>query len=755
MKKNNNIVIKHSIPGRIRLRIKGLQSLNSFPKSLDELLSQIEFVQNVEIRPLTGSIIIFYQPEKGTFDQIVQILLERMDFLNTTYKNVYDEKKGGKACKTTQPCSCCSVQTRKTSSLARQALGLIFITGYVLYAFIKEKLFKSPVSENALSLTSAVAAIGAWPLLKQAWNDFRHGRRFSLFPFLAATFVLAISLGQAMTALEVIWILRLGMLLEDYVSEKSRKAISDILKLAEKNTYILIDGVEVEVEPDSLKRGNIVVCHTGEKIPVDGTVIKGEALVDQAAITGRAEVEEKRKGNRVFAGTLVSQGIIYIKAEKVGDSTYLARIIQMVEGSLSKRAPSEKMADMLANRLTIMGAVAVAGTFILTLSPMRAFTVLLVLACPCATVLAASTAVSAAIASAAKNLILIKGGFYLEKVGQIECFCFDKTGTLTSEYLALIQIITRTYNQNPDSILAIAAAAEAHNQHPVAKAILAAAKEKDLKLPAHQVCEFIIGRGVRAVIGGDEILVGNMEMMKEAGADTSWFRNKIRAEIKQGHTAVFVARNRKVQGVLIIANPLRPETPIVSKTLREDGVKQIHLISGDTTEIVKQIGEKFGFDAVQGDLFPEQKARYISKLESQGIETAMIGDGINDAVALAEASIGIAMGAGGAEAAIEAADIALVDSNLEGLIHIRQLSRKTVGVIEQNHILAMTTNIGGVIMGAAGLLSPVMAGALHIIHTLGILLNSGRLLGWKPVPLLPNKDIHPIEKDGGDFEKGN
>ena len=630
-------------------------------------------------------------------------------------------------------CSTCSVG--KERSFLSGIAGLLLLTGYVVYVFVRKTILKLPVSESTFSLTSLVAGIGAWPLLKQAWNDLRQGRHMGLFPFLAATFVLAIVMGEALTALEVIWILRLGMLLEEYVSERSRRAIRDILKLTERNAYLFVDGIEVEVPPASLKEGEVVVCHTSEKIPVDGIIVDGEALVDESAITGRAEHEERKKGQKVFAGTLVSQGVIYIKAERVGDDTYLARIVRMVEGALASRAPVEKMADVLAGRLTLVGAAAVAGTLLFTFSPYRAFTVLLVIACPCATVLAASTAVSAALARAAENSILIKGGLYLEEIGRTECFCFDKTGTLTSETPAVARVITRTSRQRPESVIALAAAAEAHNQHPVAKAILADAKHMNIDVRPHAVCEFIVGRGVKATINGSEIMVGNQTMMDEQGADTSWFRKKVRTEIEKGNTAVFVARNRKIQGVIVISNMIRPEARTIIDRLKEDSVREFHLISGDAGPVVKGLAQELGFDFWKGDLLPEEKAEYVNALEKRGIKTAMVGDGINDAIALANASIGIAMGAGGAEAAIEASDIALARSDLDGLLYVRQLSHKTISVIEQNHMLAVSTNVGGVILGAAGLLTPVMAGALHIVHTLGILINSGRLLRWQPAIL--------------------
>ena len=715
----------HFIPGRMRIKVALIRKNNDRAANLARWLEGSELIKSVEARPSSGSVILYFNPG-ATKKELLNLLT---DWPNVPTNNTHMELENVPACG--MECRNCRPD-RRPATLFRQICGVILLTGYVAYVVIRDVFLKSPVSESALSLTSMVAAVGAWPLLKHAWADLRDGRHKSLFPFLAGTCFLAIFLGEALTALEVIWILRIGMLLENYVARRSHKAIREIMCLAAKNTYIMVEDNEVEIPVDRVREDDIVVCHTGEKIPVDGTVVKGGALVDESPITGRSEPEERQKDNTVFAGTIVQQGVIFIKAEKVGDATYLCRILHMVENSLDNRAPSETRADILANRLMRIGAVTVVGTFLITFDPMRAFTVLLVLACPCATVLAASTAVAAALANAAKNHILIKGGLYLEQVGEANCFCFDKTGTLTSDTPHLIDIMPRTHNQDPNNILALAAAAEAHYQHPMARAIVNAARERGIEPPSHAVCDFILGRGVRAEIDQDQILVGNQKFMEEEGVNFSYFKKRAKEQVKNGNTVIYVAKNKRLQGLISVANTIRPRAGEVIDWLREDGVRELHLVTGDTEPVGRAMAGTFQFDEYMAELLPEGKAEYISKLESAGKRTVMVGDGVNDALALTKASIGVAMGAGGAEVAIEAADIALVDSNLERLIRLRQLSRQTLAVIEQNHLLAMTTNVGGVFFGVAGILTPLMAGALHVIHTLGILLNSSRLLGWEP-----------------------
>ena len=730
----------HFIPGRMRVKVAFIRKNNVRAESLARWLNGSELIKTAEARPSSGSVILYFK--SGATKKDLLDLLAGWPNNSTAENDAPEELANAPACG--MECRNCRPD-RRPATLFRQIIGVGLLTGYVVYVFVRDVFFKSPVSESALSLTSLVATVGAWPLLKHAWADLRDGRHKSLFPFLAGTCFLAIFLGEALTALEVIWILRIGMLLEDYVARRSHKAIREIMHLAAKNTYIMVEDVEVEIPVDKVKVDDIVVCHTGEKIPIDGTVVKGGTLVDESPITGRSEPEERRTGDPIFAGTIVQQGVIFIKAEKVGDATYLCRILHMVENSLDNRSPAESRADILANRLMRIGAITVVGTFLITFDPMRAFTVLLVLACPCATVLAASTAVAASLANAAKNHILVKGGLYLEQIGEADCFCFDKTGTLTSDIPYLVDITPRTHNQDPDSILSLAAAAEAHYQHPMAKAIVSAAKEKGIEPPAHAVCDFVLGRGVRAEIDDDLILVGNQRLMQEEGVNFAYFKKRAQEQINKGNTVIYVAKNKRLQGLISVANTIRPGAGDVLDWLRKDGVSDLHLVTGDTEPVGRAMAEAFDFNEYRAELLPEGKAEYLAKLETAGKRTVMVGDGVNDALALTKASIGVAMGAGGAEVAIEAADIALVDSDLERIIRLRQLSRQTLAVIEQNHLLAMTTNVGGVFFGVAGLLTPLMAGALHVVHTLGILVNSSRLLSWQAPGLDQKTEVRSQE----------
>ncbi len=733
------IRVKQSMAGRMRLRVRSLRYAETSCIAMENHLRLVRGVKSAETRLATGSVIIWFTP---SLLGARQILAEVAGQIHASQKKdnkrkLKTEKKPLQSLATCSSCESCDRGEERTfSSKARRVM---FLTGIMAWSLARSWLFRLPLLQTPFSFLGLAAIASTIPLTKEAVQDTLEKRKLSVKPFLAAGALATIGLGEAFSALQILWIYNVAELTEDYVARRSRQAIKDILQVAPQNAWVMVNGIEMETAVADIRPRDIVVVHTGEKIAVDGIVEKGEALVDEASINGRAEAMHRTKGDKVFAGTLVNQGTLFIQTVKTGEDTYLANIMKMVEDSMAQKAPVEQKADELAGRLLRIGLTATVLTFVVTADPLRALTVMLVMSCPCATVLAASSAITASLANAARHSVLIKGGLYLEMVGKTEIYCLDKTGTLTTEDPQVISVIGRTPSLDEEKILALAATAESHNQHPMAKAIVAAAKERNLAISPNAVCEFRPGRGVScSVAGRDQILVGNLKYMEEQKVDVSWFNNRASKEKERGHTVVYVTRNGKVQGMIGVANPVRPEAVQVLRSLKDDGVREIHLVSGDTTDVARTMMRVFPFDRVEGDFMPEEKADYVKEL-SEYYPVAMVGDGVNDALALAHADIGIAMGAAGAEVALEAADIALADSNLEGLIMVRNLSHRTMKVIDQNHYFAVTTDLLGAALGIAGMLSPIMAGMIHIFHTGGILVNSSLLLRWQ-APALPSAE---------------
>jgi len=732
--KKTGIRVKQSMPGRMRIRVNSLQRCEKRAGWMQAHLRRADGIGSVQIRSATGSVIIFFNPEEISIKAILGKVVEQI-LHPVSYPEPPEALPGFKSlCKS---CDCGS-----KASYSTKLRRVIWLSTFMLYSVVRMWVFRLPLAQNPISLIGFVAMSGAATLVKEAVEDVTEKKKLTATPFLAFGSVATILMGQAFSALQIIWIYNVAELTEDYVGQRSRQAIRDILEVAPANAYVMTDGMELETKAADIKPGDIVVVHTGEKVPVDGVVNEGEALVDEASINGRSEAILRARGDNVYAGTIVSQGVLFIHTIKTGEDTYLSHIMQMVEDSMSNKAPVEQKADELAARLMKVGIAATALTLLLTGDPMRALTVMLVMSCPCATVLAASSAVTAAVANAAKHSILIKGGLYLETIGKADVYCFDKTGTLTMEQPEIISVIGRTPSISEESIITMAATAESHNQHPMAKAILAEADALGLNPEPHAVCEFKAGRGVLCTVGGDAvILVGNRQFMEEHEVDICWFNKKAAAQRDMGNTVVFVAKNGKAKGMLGVANPVRPEAVRVLNCLRGDGVKAMHLVTGDNEEVAQTMMNVFPFDDCRAALMPEEKATRVQELKKENT-VVMVGDGVNDALALAHADIGIAMGVGGAEVAMEAADIALADSDLEGLMKVRNLSHKTMTIIDQNHYMAVSTDLIGAALGMMGVLSPIMAGMIHIFHTGGILLNSGRLLSWEP-------PVEPMDKCRG------
>lgn len=744
MRKNTtSISVQHAVTGRIRYRLPQLHRHADLQKSLAQMLTATAGVKRARINPKCNSVIVRFDPRTLTRQELTRTLETYWQQSESTVRRADNP----------MPTRASDLRQSELASTKRRFIGLSALGGVV---FARTIVFGLPLAATLLSPLGVITALAALPLVKAGLADLRQ-RRISLESFLGGSIIAAVAAGEALAALEILWITSAGNLLKAWIAERSRRAIRDILDVTEKETYLLVEGVEVGVAVDQVQPGDTVVLHTGEKIAVDGRVIKGEALVDEASITGMSAPVVKSAGDAVFAGTFVRQGIVYVSAEQVGDRTYLARILCMVENSLETRAPIQSVADRLAQNLIKTGFAVTLATLVLTGSLWRAFSVMLVMACPCATILAASTAISAAINAAARRHILIKGGRYLEEVDKVDTICFDKTGTLTTNQPEIRQLISLN-GVSEDHLLQLAYSTEVHNSHPVALAIKDEARRRGLEAIGHDVCEYILGKGVRSVINGDEVLVGSHKLLVHFGVAHAVVDDFLEKSKQEGLTQVFIVRNEEVLGVIGFANRERPGLHLLMAHLKERGIQRTALVTGDSKYTALEMARRLDFDECRYSVLPEEKADIVVGLKTGGHRVLMVGDGINDALALAEADIGVAMGAGGSEVAIEAADIALVRDDLSGVVYVRDLSRRTLQVVHQNFWIATGSNIAGVVLGALGLLSPVMAGLVHITHTMGILANSSRLLWYDPSRLysdeLKHADNRPIDLAGSENGSG-
>ncbi|WP_291329480.1 cation-translocating P-type ATPase [Desulfovibrio sp. UCD-KL4C] len=719
-KQHQKAHIKHSIPGRIRVRIPELKKNNLLCATLEKNLERVQGIKQTRTNTKCASLIIHYNVKIASPEMLTNAVDDIISIHTTELCPIKDTKE----------CGCPQVRSSLRYFSFISAIG-----GAVL---VSESLLGLTISQTLFSPLGAITILAAVPLVKEAVKKIRE-KKFGLEGMLAGGIIAAVVAGEALTAFEIMWINAGADFLTAWITERSRRAISGILDNTTHHTFILKDEVEIEVEINNLQKGDIVVLHTGEKICVDGIIVDGQGLINEAPITGRADFIHKKKDDKVFSGTFVREGVIYIKAEEVGDKTYLSRILHKVEDSLENKTEIESTADKLSVRLIKIGLGATIGTLLITTDPWRAFTVLLVMACPCATVLSASTPISAAINTAARHNILIKGGRYLEEIGQCDIACFDKTGTLTESEPSL-EVIYAVKGIEESEILTYAFSVETHNHHPLAQAIKTEADKHEISPLPHTVCEYFLGKGMRAELcdktgNPAEILVGNKKLTEQFDVRIGLLSRNVSTLKNKGLTVLYVIKDKAPIGLLAFANTVRKESSAVLKSLEHGGIDRTVLVTGDEPATATHLAQILDIKEIHSSAMPEEKAELVKSLQTINTKVMMVGDGINDALALAQADVGIAMGTGGAEVAVEAADIALVNDDLSGLVYVQKLSQDTIKIAHQNFWLATGSNIVGVVMGATGVLTPVMAGMLHILHTLGVIANSSRLLSHSPQPL--------------------
>lgn len=714
--------LKHEVSTRLRFKIKRMKFNQSAADDVLGYMDSVTGITAIKANPKSSSLIVRFDPLLTTRDNIITKLVSFPGFQKPKPVDLS-----------------CGHEHHDDGSVKYHLVQFAGLSAVTAAVFVKEVIIGTAVAQTLFSPLGMITALAAIPLFKTTLQSIKE-KRFTLESFLGASIIAACAAGEAAAALEILWITSAGKLLQSWITEKSRRSIKEILDVTAKNTFLLIDGVEVEVPVEKVKKGDTVVLHTGEKISVDGEIIKGEAIIDESPINGRAEHILKKSGEKVFAGTFVRQGVVFVKAEEVGDKTYLSRIFKMVEDSMENKAPIEGVADKLAENLIKTGFAVTLGTYFITGSLWRAFTVMLVMACPCATILSASTAVSAAISAAAKRHILIKGGRYLEDAGKADVICFDKTGTLTTNEPVLTELVNVSHLSD-NEIIQLVYSAEVHNFHPIALAIKKEAEKNSLEPIVHDVCDYVLGRGVKSIIQGKEIIVGSKKMMEKFNIKIAGVEETVEKFRKEGLTTIFVAEDGNLAAVMGFANEERPGIENIIAHLKQNGVKEAIMITGDEECTALNLASKLEIMKCYHSVMPEDKAAIVKSLKDEDNKVLMVGDGINDALALAEGDIGIAMGAGGSEVAIEAADIALVTDELDGIVYVHSLSKQTLKIVHENFWIATGSNILGVILGATGLLSPVAAGLIHITHTLGILLNSGRLLNFEPPELIEDKSF--------------
>ncbi len=599
----------------------------------------------------------------------------------------------------------------------------------ILASLAASKGFGATVAANLLMVAAAIVA--GTPIVRNAIRALSV-RNISIDLLVSIAAIGAIIIGEYWEAAAVTFLFAIGHALESATLNKTRAALAELIAVAPDTAVVMRHGEQVEIPAGSVAMGEVVLVKNGAKVPVDGEVIAGTGALDEASITGESIPVEKAKGDHVFAGTISRGGFLQVLATGVGADTTLARIIHRVEDAQDAKARTQKFIDRFSAWYTpgvvVLALLAglISGSVVLGLT-------LLVVACPGALVISIPVSIVAGIGRSARDGILIKGGEFLETAAKIDVVAVDKTGTLTRGRPQLTDVVALAPGVDEQQVLAWAARAEAGSEHPLARPILEAAEKAGIaasELPEH--IEPVAGKGITARVDGKRVLIGNLALLQQFGvADTVGADQQALQLARQGRTPMIVAVDERVLGVIAVADEIRHDAAAMVAALHKAGVKKVVMLTGDVKPVADAVAAAVGIDEVHAGLLPEDKLDIVARLQRAGHTVAMVGDGVNDAPALATADIGVAMGAAGSAVAVETADIALMGDNLLKLPEAISLARRTLANIRQNIVIALVTVallLAGVLLGGVTMAVGML---VHEGSVLVVIANAMRLLRRK------------------------
>lgn len=574
------------------------------------------------------------------------------------------------------------------------------------------------------------------PIIKEAATCLYEEFDIKADVLVSLALIASVIIGEIFAAGEISVIMTIGALLEDLTVQKAQSGIEILVKLTPKQARIIRDNKEIMINADDIEIGDIVRVIAGETIPVDGVIIKGQGSIDESIMNGESLPVDKYVGDDVLSGTINQYSTFDIKATKTSQDSSLKRMIKLVKEADSKKAPIVSLTDRWATWIVVIALVSSIGTYLVTHQILRSVTILVVF-CPCALILATPTAIMAGIGNASKYGMLIKGGDVVERLSKIKNIAFDKTGTLTYGKLSVVEYKSFNPEYDDETFLKILASVEAYSEHPLGKAITSYYKENNEELLDIQ--NFIVnpGKGITANLGEKSILVGNLKLIK--GVDINLNKDIINISeefTKKGCTVIYLSIDNKLIGYVALSDILREEAKEVISYIKSQKINPV-MLTGDNKNSAQNIASIVGIDDIHPSLLPEDKMNIIKNLEDSKSPTCMIGDGVNDALALKYSSVGISMGAIGSDIAIEASDIALASDDIKNIPYLLYLSKKTMKTIKLNVTFSLALNFLAIILAMTGILNPVVGALVHNLGSVFVILNSAKLLKTRN-----NLDLH-------------
>ncbi len=712
--------VLHHIPGRMRIGCRAIRYLNGYENDLREHFFELLWVKQVSVSIITANVVVYYNDEEVPAELITGHMEEIIAMFSIPAHQRERKEKNKLTVNERR------LQEEPVGSLLRNVL---IGAGALTLAIINRGRQAKGVSflERLSGFASLTSISLALPIIKSGFESLRDTGKPNADTLSTAAIFASLLSGNTISALTIIVLADTAELITAYSMNKTRSAIRDMLSTGEKYVWKVMDGGHlIKIPADKVQVGDHIVVHSGEIVSVDGFVEKGNALVDESSITGEFMPREKKEGEEVFAGSIVKSGTITVLAEKIKEDTAAARIIHMVEEATMYKAQVQNIADRFSAQLIPLNFALGTIVYLVTGSIPRALN-MLVIDYSCGIRLSTATALTAAISTGARNGILIKGSNYLEMLAETETLIFDKTGTLTEGNPEVKSVIPLKSDITEKELLSLASAAEETSTHPIAHAILEKMKVNGWKIPKHCVVELVVARGVKTQVKKDIIRVGNARFMKENGISLDESADAVSRLMLRGENFVYIARGDSLVGLIGIMDPLRENMKKSLNRLRNLNIDDIILLTGDAEQQAEVVASRMMFDRFESELLPEDKAKFALQLQSKGFRVAMIGDGINDAPALAYADVGIALGSKRTDLAMEAADITIRSDDPLAIPALIMLSRSTMRIVRQNFATSIGVNSIGLVLGAMGVL-PVFWGAfLHNMTTVAVVSNSLRL----------------------------
>lgn len=710
---------RHTLKGRVRVYCRGLKYLTDHVPAIEKDLTDHVAVQSAVVSSVSGTVLLYFDAMQLSSDDMAAQIAS---VLNAYAIHAFKAERAEKIAQTVQ-------ERRLQEEPMEETLKRIAITaGTVLYSWFRPGNPSNTLLGRFLNIPALTAISLAGPILKSGLHALAVQKRPNADTLSSSAILASVAAGQGQSALTIILLADIAELLTAYTMDRTRSAIREMLSVGEDFVWrVSEDGSEEKVALSDLRKDDLVISRTGEKISVDGIVETGEAAVDQSPITGEFMPVLKKKGDDVFAGTVVRTGRIVTRAEKVGDRTAVARIVTMVEEAAHRKAAVQSAADRISGQFIPVNFMLAILVYFITGRVGRALN-MLIIDYSCGVRLSTATALSAAICTAARNGVLIKGSNYLESLSDSDTVIFDKTGTLTEGKPIVATVLCTDDKLDDKAVLCMAAAAEETSTHPMALAIVESVKRSGWEIPKHSQNENHTALGVSTRIGRSIIRVGSKRFMLKNKIRLDQVEHQAQRIARKGENVVYVARGKTLAGVIGIQDVLREDMKKSLNRLRHLGIDDIILLTGDVEQHAEIVAMRMAMDRYHAEVLPDEKAETVLRLQSKGTPVVMVGDGINDAPALAYADVGIAMGKNRTDIAMEAADITIAGDDPLMIPSVTRLSQRTMNIVRQNFATSIGVNTLGIMLASVGVLPVFWGAVLHNSCTVAVVLNSSRLL---------------------------